>query len=124
MYKILFIIFLTVFFNSAFAHELMLTDIQEEKRAKDLFSLIRCTMCKGQSIKDSNADIAVILRQNIRKQIGLGKTDQEILDFLEVRYGEKVIMKPKFNYRNLVLWIFPVVLILVIGYMALRKVKV
>lgn len=123
MHKILFIILVIFCSNFASAFEAILVDPQQEMRAKSLFTLIRCTQCKGQSIKDSNAEIALIIRQNIRKQIEDGKIDEEIFDFLEARYGEEINMKPKFNSKNIILWLLPIVLLLSGGYLALRKAK-
>lgn len=123
MHKTLFIILVIFYSNFASAFEAILVDPQQEMRAKSLFTLIRCTQCKGQSIKDSNAEIALIIRQNIRKQIEDGKTDKEILDFLEVRYGEGINMNLKFNSKNIILWLLPIVLLLSGGYLTLRKAK-
>ncbi|AIF81841.1 cytochrome c biogenesis protein [endosymbiont of Acanthamoeba sp. UWC8] len=123
MHKTLFIILVIFYSNFASAFEAILVDPQQEMRAKSLFTLIRCTQCKGQSIKDSNAEIALIIRQNIRKQVEDGKTDEEILDFLEVRYGEGINMNLKFNSKNIILWLLPIVLLLSGGYLTLRKAK-
>lgn len=123
MYKLLFITLLAFFNSFASAHDQISADPTQESRAKNLFTLIRCTECKGQSIKDSNAEIAFILRHNVRKQIEAGKTDQEILDFLVDRYGEEITLKPKFNFRNSILWLLPALIIILIGYIAFRKTK-
>ncbi|WP_053332445.1 cytochrome c-type biogenesis protein [Candidatus Jidaibacter acanthamoebae] len=124
MHKILFIILVIFCSNFASAFEAILVDPRQEMRAKSLFTLIRCTQCKGQSIKDSNAKIALIIRQNVRKQIEDGKTDAEILEFLEARYGEEINMNPKINKKNIILWVLPLLMLLIGGYLTLRKAKI
>lgn len=90
----------------------------EEERARGLFRLLRCVVCQNQSIDDSNADVAKDLRALVREQIQTGKTNEQVLDFLVVRYGEFVLLKPKFALHTILLWLMPVLLI-VLGLFAI-----
>ena len=69
-------------------------------------------VCQNQSIDDSDAPLAKDLRMLIREQIKAGKTDDEILVFIEDRYGEFALLKPRFDIKNAPLWGLPFLLIL------------
>jgi len=85
-----------------------------EARALRLHQEIRCLVCQGQSIGDSNADLALDLRQLVRERIAAGDSDGTVLDFLHSRYGDFVLLEPPVNPATYVLWFGPPVL-LVIG---------
>lgn len=82
-----------------------------EKRAARLAEELRCLVCQNQTIADSNADLAVDLRQQIREQIKAGKTNSEILDFMVQRYGDFVLYRPPFKATTLLLWLGPFILL-------------
>lgn len=92
----------------------VLSDPALEKRARDLSAGLRCMVCQNQSIDDSDADLARDLRILVRERLVQGDTDDQVLDFLVSRYGEFVLLKPRFEKRTIILWSFPV-LILVAG---------
>ena len=75
-----------------------------EARARGLFRETRCLVCQGESIDDSDADLAHDLRQVIRAQIGAGKSDGEVRAFLRARYGDFVLLRPRFSAANALLW--------------------
>ena len=81
-------------------------------RARSLSMELRCMVCQNQSIDDSDAPLAKDLRMLIREQIKAGKTDDEILVFIEDRYGEFALLKPRFDIKNAPLWALPFLLIL------------
>ena len=91
-----------------------------QDRAKALFLQLRCVVCQNQSIGDSDADVARDLREIVREQMLAGKTDREIQDFLVVRYGEFILLKPVFAWHTAALWIAPVLLLVVGGLLAWR----
>ena len=88
------------------------TDDALEERARSLSMELRCMVCQNQSIDDSDAPLAKDLRMLIREQIKAGKTDDEILVFIEDRYGEFALLKPRFDIKNAPLWGLPFLLIL------------
>ena len=91
----------------------MLKDPVLEERARDISSGLRCLVCQNQSIDDSDAPLARDLRILVRDRLEAGDTDAEVRSFLVDRYGEFVLLKPSFSNKNLVLWSFaPLVLIL------------
>ena len=94
--------------------------VEMEDRARSLFLELRCVVCQNQSIGDSDADVAKDLREIVREQMVQGKTNQEIRDFLVVRYGEFILLKPVFAWHTAVLWIAPLFLLLIGGLFAWR----
>ncbi|KAK8664274.1 hypothetical protein V6N13_084072 [Hibiscus sabdariffa] len=78
-----------------------------EARARNISHNVRCTECGSQSIEDSQADIAILLRKLIRDEIRSGKSDKEIYKKLEEDYGETVLYAPKFDLQTAALWLSP-----------------
>ncbi|KAF7843366.1 cytochrome c-type biogenesis CcmH-like mitochondrial protein [Senna tora] len=79
-----------------------------DARARNISHNVRCTECGSQSIEDSQADIAILLRKLIRDEIRSGKTDKEIFKKLEEDFGETVLYTPKFDLQTAALWLSPV----------------
>ncbi|GAB4842245.1 hypothetical protein Ancab_012211 [Ancistrocladus abbreviatus] len=79
-----------------------------EARARNISHNVRCTECGSQSIEDSQADIAILLRKLIRDEIQSGKSDKEIYKKLEDDFGETVLYAPKFDMQTAALWLSPV----------------
>lgn len=80
------------------------------KRAVQLGEKLRCLVCQNQSIEESNAELAVDLRRQIREMIGQGKSDADIVDFMVQRYGDFVLYQPPFKTATLLLWFGPLLL--------------
>ncbi|XP_021736888.1 cytochrome c-type biogenesis CcmH-like mitochondrial protein [Chenopodium quinoa] len=80
-----------------------------DARARNISHNVRCTECGSQSIEDSQADIAILLRRLIRDEIRSGKSDKEIYKKLEDEYGETVLYAPKFDMQTAALWLTPLV---------------
>ncbi|KAK6125004.1 hypothetical protein DH2020_041278 [Rehmannia glutinosa] len=78
-----------------------------EARARNISHNVRCTECGSQSIEDSQADIAILLRKLIRDEIRSGKSDKEIFKKLEDDFGETVLYTPKFDMQTAALWLSP-----------------
>ena len=86
-------------------------DPAQETRAHALFRQIRCVVCQNESIDDSAADLAADLRRSVREEIAAGASDADIRRFLVDRYGQFVLMKPRFDAANAVLWLGPFALV-------------
>ncbi|MFG1464220.1 cytochrome c-type biogenesis protein [Xanthobacter sp. DSM 24535] len=82
----------------------VLSDPVLEARARDLSKELRCMVCQNQSIDDSDAPLAKDLRILVRDRLKAGDSDRQVLDFLVARYGEFVLMRPVFSWRNALLW--------------------
>jgi cytochrome c-type biogenesis protein CcmH len=92
-----------------------LADPAQEQRARELSRELRCLVCQNQSIEDSNAPLARDLRHIVRERVALGENDQAILDYLVARYGEWVLLKPRFTWQTWVLWLGPAAFLLIGG---------
>ena len=91
---------------------------------KDLNSKItknlRCLICQGQSVYDSDSQFANSIKIIINKKLDEGQTENQIYDFLEGKYGEWVLYDPKFNKRTYFLWLLPVLIFLLGGAILLK----
>jgi cytochrome c-type biogenesis protein CcmH len=85
----------------------IMSDPAMEARARDLSRELRCMVCQNQSIDDSEAPLARDLRLLVRERIAAGNSDAQVLDFLVARYGEFVLLKPRFENHTLLLWLVP-----------------
>ena len=96
-----------------------------EARAKALQKELRCLVCQGQSIDESNAPLAADLRRLIRQQMQAGQSDDQIKAFLVARYGAFVLMKPPVRQDTFFLWFGPMLFVLagagVIGVTVVRS---
>jgi cytochrome c-type biogenesis protein CcmH len=82
----------------------ILKDPVLEERARDLSRELRCMVCQNQSIDDSDAPLARDLRLLVRQRLEAGDSDAQVLDFLVARYGEFVLLRPRFEWHTLLLW--------------------
>jgi cytochrome c-type biogenesis protein CcmH len=85
----------------------MLKDPALEARARALSQQLRCMVCQNQSIDDSDAPLAHDLRVLVRERLTQGDSDAQVIDFLVARYGEFVLLKPRFAWHNALLWAVP-----------------
>ena len=119
--RVLLLLWLLLFPFAAFAvqPDEVLKDPALEARARALSAELRCMVCQNQSIDDSDATLARDLRILLRERLTEGDTDAEVLDFLVARYGEFILLKPRFNARTLLLWVVPPLVLLLGGGAAL-----
>jgi cytochrome c-type biogenesis protein CcmH len=106
-----FLLALAPLFALGQASEVAKPDAGTERRLKGLAEELRCLVCQNQTIADSNAPLAVDLRNQIRGQIGQGKSDSEIRDYMVARYGDFVLYRPPFQATTALLWLGPLLLI-------------
>jgi cytochrome c-type biogenesis protein CcmH len=85
----------------------VLSDAHLEARARALSKELRCMVCQNQSIDDSDAPLARDLRILVRERLKGGDSDRQVVDFLVDRYGEFVLLKPRFNWHTALLWLGP-----------------
>jgi cytochrome c-type biogenesis protein CcmH len=89
-----------------------------EARMKKMAAELRCLVCQNQSLADSNADLAVDLRNQVRGQMLAGRSDAQIRDWLTERYGDFVLYRPPLRSSTVLLWLGPL-LLLIVGVAAL-----
>ena len=99
-------------FAFAQAAEVAKPDPVVEDRLKVLAEELRCLVCQNQTIADSNAPLALDLRNQIRQQIAAGRDDEQIRAYMVNRYGDFVLYRPPFKATTALLWIGPFALVL------------
>lgn len=93
----------------------VLSDPVLEGRAREISTNVRCVVCQNEPIDSSNAGVARDLRLLIRERLMAGDTDQEVYDFLVVRYGDFVLFKPPFKPSTYALWLGPFAILFIGG---------
>jgi cytochrome c-type biogenesis protein CcmH len=102
----------------------VLSDAALEARARALSKELRCMVCQNQSIDDSDAPLARDLRILVRERLQTGDSDRQVIDFLVARYGEFVLLRPRFSAHTALLWLGPAAILLIgaLGlFMVLRR---
>ena len=120
MIRIVKYILLISFFILSFQKLSIANNISSEvnKISKNL----RCLICQGQSVYDSQSDFALSMKKLIKNKLEDGKSEKQIYEYLKNKYGEWIVYDPEFNKKNLMLWIFPLILFIFGGLLIYRKV--
>ena len=113
--KISFIVFFITFFN---LNNVSANDQKVDEISKNL----RCLICQGQSVYDSNSEFALSVRALILNKLKAGNSEDEIYLFLKSKYGDWIVYEPEFNKYTLVLWLLPLFLFIFGGLLIVRKV--
>lgn len=93
----------------------MLPNRQQEARAEAIGRQLRCMVCQNESIEDSGADLARDLRRIVRQRVAEGQSDKQIIDWMVSRYGQFVLLQPRFDWLTLLLWGSPAVALAIGG---------
>ena len=109
--------FILIFFYLFF---LELSAAEVNNLESKIFKNLRCIVCQGQSIAESNSDFAQTIKIVVRDKIDQGGNEKEIYEFLAEKYGEWIIYKPKFNYINSLLWLSPYIVLVFGGLLILK----
>ena len=99
----------------------IMADPAKEARARELSRELRCMVCQNQSIDDSDAPLARDLRLLVRERIAAGDSNSQVLDFLVARYGEFVLLKPRFERQTILLWLLAPLLLAGGGFALWRQ---
>lgn len=106
-------LFLAVSFSS-FAQ---VSEVEVETRAKEVGRSLRCVVCQNQSIDESDAPLAADMRKLVRTRLKEGDSNAEVIDYMQERYGDYVLLKPPVQANTYILWFLPFVLLLgVLGW--------
>ena len=98
-------------------------DEEIDKRVNALALELRCLVCQNQTLADSNAPLAVDLRNQIREQLKAGKSEQDVVDFLVARYGDFVLYRPPFKASTVALWAGPFLILVFGAWLLLRRIR-
>ena len=113
-------ILLIIFFILSFQKISVANNISTEvdKISKNL----RCLICQGQSVYDSQSDFALSVKKLIKNKLEDGEEEKQIYVYLKNKYGEWIVYDPEFNKKNFILWVFPLILFIFGGLLIYRKV--
>ena len=103
-----------IFFIFYFLFLVPLNSNDNKTELLEIYKNLRCLVCQGQSVADSNSDFASTIKLVVQDQIKEGKTKEEIYDFLISKYGEWIVYQPALNKNNFLLWFLPY-LVLILG---------
>jgi cytochrome c-type biogenesis protein CcmH len=94
-----------------------------DKRVNALATELRCLVCQNQTLADSNAPLAIDLRNQVREQLKAGKSEQDVIDFMVARYGDFVLYRPPFKASTLALWAGPFLILLGGVWLLARRIR-
>ena len=118
MLKILKLILLLYFsFNFSYANEI-------NTKVDQITKNLRCLICQGQSVYDSQSDFAISMKLVGKSKIDEGKEEEEIYDYLKNKYGEWIVYEPELNQNTFLLWSIPLILFAFGGLLIIRKVSI
>ena len=112
------IILYTIFLLLAFSKSSFSDD---QKLENKINKNLRCLICQGQSIYDSQSDFAESMKLVVKQKIQSGMSEEEIYSFFKIQYGEWILYDPQFNTKNFALWLLPILVFLVGGIIILTK---
>ena len=118
MSKIIKLILLVYFsFNFSYANEI-------NTKVDQITKNLRCLICQGQSVYDSQSDFAISMKLVVKNKIDEGKEEEEIYDYLKNKYGEWIVYEPELNQNTFLLWSIPLILFAFGGLLIIRKVSI
>ena len=94
-----------------------------DQRTQEVAGLLRCPVCQGLSIADSPSEMAVNMKGQVRELLSRGYTQEQILKYFELSYGQFVLLKPKFQGVNTLVWILPILALVIGAVIVFAKVK-
>ena len=100
------------------------TEQKNEIFKNEILKNIRCLICQGQSVYDSQSDFAMSMKLVIDQKIIEGLSENEIYDYLKKKYGQWIIYEPELNKNTYILWILPLFLFLFGGILIFRKLSI
>tara|TARA_B100001113_G_scaffold7774_1_gene6343 strand:- start:6920 stop:7270 length:351 start_codon:yes stop_codon:yes gene_type:complete len=92
-----------------------------ENQYKILIEELRCMVCQNQNLAESEAPLAIDMKQKIREMLESGKSENEIKTFLSERYSSYILYEPPVNMQNIILWFGPLVFIMALSYFLIRR---
>ena len=116
--KIFFVIFLLIGFSELKSSE------KKENAKNKILKNIRCLICQGQSVYDSESDFSMSIKLVVERKIDKGLSEEEIYEFLKEKYGDWILYDPQLNKNTYILWILPILIFLFGGVIIFRKLNI
>ena len=118
LFKYSLIIIFVFFFTGANSYE------KNSELKNKISKNIRCLICQGQSVYDSQSDFAISIKSLIEQKLEEGLSEDSIYEFLKIQYGQWIVYDPEFNKNTFILWLLPILLFLAGGAIIVRKLKI
>ena len=93
----------------------------ENSKVDEISKNLRCLICQGQSVYDSNSEFALSVKTLISQKLTEGNTEDDIYNFLKSKYGDWIVYEPEINKYTLLLWLLPLFLFIFGGLLIVRK---
>ena len=116
--------FLIIFFIVFLKSNLIFADNKNLEELQIISKNIRCLVCQGQSIYDSDSEFANSLKIAVENKILEGKSEKEIYEFLKAKYGDWILYDPELNQKTYILWLLPLLLFLIGGAIIFKNLKI
>ncbi|MDX2144336.1 MAG: cytochrome c-type biogenesis protein [Rhodospirillaceae bacterium] len=100
-----------------------LGDPAQEARAREVSKALRCVVCQNETIDESSAELAKDMRLLVRERIAAGDSNEQVVNYMVQRYGDFVLLKPRFTAETLALWLGPALLLGIGALMAARRLR-
>ena len=100
------------------------SDLKAKNLEIEITKNLRCLICQGQSVYDSQSDFALSMKILIQNKIDEGKNDEQIYDFLKSKYGEWIVYDPEISKNTVLLWVLPLILFVFGGLLIIKKVSI
>ena len=114
---------ITLIIISLLIHNLSYASLNNDLENK-IFKNLRCLICQGQSVYDSDSDFANSMKILVDKKLEEGLSENEIYDFLRERYGNWIVYDPILSFQTIFLWFIPLILLIISGFFIFKKVNI
>ena len=118
--KLLKLFYLLFFFNLVISSNV----IAENSKVDEISKNLRCLICQGQSVYDSNSEFALSVKTLILQKLAAGSSEDDIYNFLKSKYGDWIVYEPEINKYTLLLWLLPLFLFIFGGLLIIRKLSI
>ena len=112
-------IFIIIFLYVGFSH--LESDEKNDELKSKILKNIRCLICQGQSVYDSESEFALSIKSIVIKKLNEGRSEKQIYQFLKEKYGEWILYDPQLNKKTYILWLLPILLFLLGGGVIIKK---
>ena len=112
-------IFIIIFLSVGFSH--LESDEKNDELKSKILKNIRCLICQGQSVYDSESEFALSIKSIVIKKLNEGRSEKQIYQFIKEKYGEWILYDPQLNKKTYILWLLPILLFLLGGGVIIKK---
>ena len=122
-YKLVRLIFLINLFFTLTCQSIANENNYLDEKVKEITNLLRCMTCQNQTVYDSDSEFSKDIKKIVRQKLLENENEQEIINFLITRYGEYIVFKPQINIRNMFLWLFPFIILVLSSFYLIYRIK-